>query len=91
MPVQELTRQPTILAGLQAGKRYRGEVRSNVVVYFEASASAPAADSQEGSTVRPTDAERRFEIDKTAAAEVWVWAGDGLEPAGTLQYDEVDA
>ena len=76
------------MAGLDDGKTYRGEVRSNATVFFLPSAMAPSADTNEAASVRPTDVDRRFEIEKTAGEELYVWAGSGPEPLGVLQYNE---
>ena len=89
MPTQVLTNEPTALAGLEAGKTYRGEVKSKTTVFFLPSATVPDGSSAEASTVRPTDSDRRFEIEKTADEEMYVWASGGAPPLGSLQYREV--
>ena len=89
MPFQALTKEPTALAGLDAGKTYRGEVRAKVTVFFRPSATVPSADNSEADSVRPEDFDRRFEIVKTADQEMYVWAGGGPEPLGSVQYREI--
>lgn len=88
MAYQELTKTPTAVAGLVDGTSYQGEVKSTSVVFFLPSATVPSADTNEAASVRPTDVDRRFEIEKTAGEELYVWAGDGPEPLGVLQYNE---
>ena len=84
---QELTKTPTAVAGLVDGTTYAGEVKSTSVIYFLSSSTAPAvSDYREASEIRPTDFDRRFEIDKTSGVDMYVWASDGPEPLGIIQY-----
>ena len=86
---QELTQTPTAVAGLVDGTTYQGEVKSTSVVYFLSSSTAPpASDFREANEIRPTDFDRRFGIDKTSGVDLDVWAGDGPEPLGIIQYSE---
>ena len=89
MAFQELTKTPAPVAGLVDGTTYQGEVKSNSVVYFLPASTAPTvADYREASEIRPTDFDRRFGIEKTAGVDMYIWAGDGPEPAGIIQYSE---
>lgn len=88
MPSQALTREPTALTGLQTGKTYQGEVKARGTVFFLPSTTVPSGSSAEASSVKPDDSDRRFQIEKTAQ-EIYVWAGGGPNPLGSVEYHEV--